>query len=86
MTLYTDEVRRIVKTRKSPYHPRFIYDVIEYKWGLALRMYRDNFELFSDHERETIVEWMFTQLATISKTGIPCYVEVFKSVPNRRSN
>jgi hypothetical protein len=85
VTLYTDEVKRIVKEIKAPY-PNFIYDVVEYPRWLTLRMYRDNFELFSDPKRETLALWFGEQIARIQKTGIPCYAEVFATVPNRRSN
>jgi hypothetical protein len=85
MTLYTDEVRRIVKEVKAPY-PTFIYDVVEYPRWLTLRMYRDNFELFNDSRREELAQWFGLQISRIRKTGIPCYAEVFETVPNRRSN
>lgn len=85
MTLYTDEVKRIVKEIKAP-SPRFIYDVVEYPHWLTLRMYRDNFELFPDSQREELAQWFGLQISRIRKTGIPCFAEVFANVPNRRNN
>jgi hypothetical protein len=84
MTLYTEEIRRIVKGIKAPY-PTFIYDVVEYPRWLTLRMYRDNFELFSDDHRVALAQWMMDQIKRINDTGIPCYLEVFEFVPNRRN-
>ena len=85
MTLYTDEVRRIVKETKSPY-PGFIYDVVEYPKWLTFRMYRDNFEMFPDSQREDLAQWFGLQISRVRKIGIPCFAEVFESVPTRRSN
>lgn len=84
MTLYTAEVQRIVKGDKAP-SPRFIYDVVEYPHWLTLRMYRDNFELFSDDQRVMLAEWFAGQIKKINGLGIPCYAEVFEFVPNRRT-
>jgi len=83
MSLYTDEVRRIVKTIKAPSR-HFIYDVIEYPRWLTLRMYRDNFELLPEDMRVSTAMWMQEQLKRVNATGIPCYLEIFESVPNRR--
>ena len=85
MTLYTEEVRRIVHGEKAPFS-KFIYDGVEYPNWLTLRMYRDNFEMFSDYQRTVLATWFGEQIERVNKAGIPCYAEVFEFVPNRRSN
>lgn len=84
MSLYSQEIKQIVEAQRKrcPSHG-LIFDVVDYNSKyLTLRLYRDNFEEFSDNQRLGISMWISETMQLI-RSIVPCYLEVFESVPRR---
>lgn len=65
-----------------------IIDMVEYpeRKYLALRVYRDNIESFSEPQKLQIAELLYSVRDAISDTGTNCYIEgVEHAPPNRNS-
>lgn len=77
MTLYTDEVKKVVKTAKFP--KGFRYDIMEFPLAdppqLRLYIYKDNFSLFPDSKIETIAFELNKVLEQIQNMGVPIILE-----------
>lgn len=74
MSHYTPEARKIFKTLKPPF-PRFVVDAIEYPDYLALRVYKDNIESFSDPQKVALAEYLYQVRDAIRSLGINCHIE-----------
>lgn len=85
MSKYTRQVREVFQQMKRPY-PGFIVDLVEYPSHLALRVYFDNVESFSEPQKLVIAEWLYQLADTINALGVKCDIEgVTNSPPNRKS-
>lgn len=82
MTRYSPEVRKIFKTMKAPY-PNFIVDITEYPDYLALRVYRDNVESFSEPEKVGLAEYLFG-LRDAIRSETNCHIEGVEDAPPSR--
>lgn len=83
MTLYTDEIKQMLsELARTHTLPRgLVFDVVEYEHHLALRLYRDNFETFDGVDKQQIANKIGDIILRIRQKGVPCYMEVEKSVP-----
>jgi hypothetical protein len=82
LSLYTKEIKAVINSKKPPYHG-LVYDMVDYNGKyLTLRIYRDNFEEFSDDQKVGISLWI-SEVMTAVRQIVPCYLEVFESVPRR---
>jgi hypothetical protein len=87
-SLYTDEVRRVFKSIRPPL-PGFIVDMTEYELRgyLALRVYRDNIESFSDGQKVMLAGYLYQLRDAIRDLGVQCHIEgKEKSPPNFRGD
>lgn len=75
-SLYTDEVKLIVRSVKFPKGLRA--DVVEYKDYLGFRLYRDNFESFSGEDKLFISAQIKKLFEIVRGYGCPFYLEVEK--------
>lgn len=82
MSLYTDKVRKVFKTIKPPY-PNFIVDMVEYDDYLALRVYKDNIESFSENQKVGLAEYLF-QLRDAIRSECKCHIEGVEHAPPSR--
>lgn len=85
-SLYTEDVRRVFKTIRPPY-PGFIVDIVEYpeRNYLALRVYRDNVESFSDPQKMMCASYLYQLRDAIRDLQVQCHIEgVEHAPPNRR--
>ena len=82
MSKYTPEVQRIFKSMKSPY-PGFIVDIVEYPDYLALRVYRDNVESFSEPRKVQLAEYLYSLRDTI-RSEVNCHIEGVEDAPPSR--
>lgn len=82
MSKYTDSVRKIFKTMAAPY-PNFIVDVVEYPDYLALRVYRNNIESFSEGAKVGLAEYLF-KLRDAIRSECNCHIEGVEDDPPGR--
>lgn len=83
MSKYTPEAQRIFKAIKAPY-PDFIVDVVEYNDYLALRVYKDNIESFSEPQKLSLAEYLY-KLRDAIRSEVNCHIEgVTNAPPSRR--
>ena len=76
MTLYTPELRRILKSVRCKY-PGLIWDVIEYEDSLAMCLYRDNFSALEVRVQEYIAnEFVPKILNEAWSNDTPMFLEV----------
>lgn len=78
MSLMTKDVWDILTTSKAP-HPGLEFQPVEYETHIAVRLFRENFEEFSDPQREDLAVWIGSLVNRIRALGIPCYIEAVKS-------
>lgn len=84
MSKYNDNVKRIFKTLRPPY-PNFIVDVAEYPDYLALRVYKDNVESFSENQKVSLAEYLY-KLRDAIRSEVNCHIEgVTDAPPSRKS-
>ena len=76
MTLYSDEIKELVRSCEWP--RRLVLDVIEYPEYLGIRLHRNNFESFSSADKKVIAERVGQVIMAIRSKGCPCYMEVVK--------
>lgn len=84
---YTEEVQRVFKTIKSPY-PGLVVDMVEFpkRNYLALRVYKDNLESFSDPQKVSIAEYLYQLRDAVRQCGVQCHIDgALGSPPNRRN-
>lgn len=81
-TLYTDEIKRFVRSRNWP--SGLMLDVIEYEEYLGFRFYRDNFITFDAEQQRQIAATVKEVMEKIRSLGIPCYMEKVESVSDGR--
>lgn len=74
MTLYSDEIRALVRNTGFPKGLR--HDIVEYDDYLALRFYRDNFETFDGVDKERTATQIQQLFAKVRGMGCPFYLEV----------
>ncbi|WMI33549.1 hypothetical protein SEA_PHREDRICK_179 [Streptomyces phage Phredrick] len=84
MSLYTPEVQKVFKTIKPPY-PNFIVDMVEYQDYLALRVYKDNIESFSDNQKVALAEYLY-QLRDAIRSECKCHIEGVENEPPSRGS
>ncbi|QZE11517.1 hypothetical protein SEA_JADA_177 [Streptomyces phage Jada] len=84
MSLYTPEVQKVFKTIKPPY-PNFIVDMVEYQDYLALRVYKDNIESFSDNQKVALAEYLY-RLRDAIRSECKCHIEGVENEPPSRGN
>lgn len=77
---YTPEIQKLLHTIKPP-HPGFIIDVVEYDDYLALRVYRDNIERFSEPQKVALAEHLYRLRDAVRSTGAKCHVEGVEDDP-----
>jgi len=83
MSKYTLAVKKIFKGVKPPY-PNFIVDIVEYEDYLALRVYRDNVESFSESQKLACAEYLY-QIRDAIRSEVKCHIEgVTDAPPGRR--
>lgn len=82
MSNYTPTVQRIFKTMKPPYNG-FIVDAVEYSDHLALRVYKDNIESFSDNHKIALAEYLF-RLRDAIRYEVNCHIEGVEDAPPSR--
>lgn len=75
-SLYTDEVRVIVRTQ--PFPEGLAIEIAEYEGHLGFRLFRDNFETFDGVDKQYIAGLVGATIKRIRDVGIPCYLEVAK--------
>lgn len=80
VSLYTPEVKSIFHSDKPPVKG-FIVDVVEFDTYLTLRVYRENFESYTQQQRWSIIVWLNEKIAAIRNIGTQCYPEVYGNVP-----
>jgi hypothetical protein len=82
--LYNDQVKAVVEIAKTkaPYKG-FVFNVAEYEGYLTLRLYRDNYEEFSEDQKVALGIWISDLMVSI-RAITPCYLEVFENVPTGR--
>lgn len=83
-TLYTDDVRRFVRSRPWPLSLR--WEIVDYDDYLALRLFRDNFNSFDGEERYHIAMIIKETLEKIRADGIPIYLEKEESAKGRNGH
>lgn len=62
--------------------PGLLIDIVDYGDHIGLRLYRENFENFSESDRHKITEWIGIVIMSLGENGIPSVVEVSDYVPN----
>jgi hypothetical protein len=82
MTRYIPEAQRIFKSIKSPVNG-FIVDVVEYPDYLALRVYRDNVESFSEPQKLACAEYLYLLRDSLN-TVVKCHIEGVEDAPPSR--
>lgn len=83
MSKYTLAVKKIFKGTKPPY-PNFIVDLVEYEDYLALRVYRDNIESFSEAQKLACAEYLY-KIRDAIRSEVKCHIEgVTDAPPGRR--
>lgn len=82
MSNYTITVQRIFKTMQPPYRG-FIVDAVEYPDYLALRVYKDNVESFSDNQKVALSEYLF-KLRDAIRSEVNCHIEGVEDAPPSR--
>lgn len=83
MSKYTPAVQKIFKTMQPPYQG-FIVDIVEYPDYLALRVYKDNIESFSEPQKVALAEYLY-RLRDAIKSEVNCHIEgVTNAPPGRR--
>lgn len=84
MSLYTPDVQKVFKTMKPPL-PGFIVDVIEYPQYLALRVYKDNVESYSEPQKVALSHYIYELEQAIRSCGVSVILDgVNGGPPNRR--
>lgn len=68
--------------------PGFIVDVVEYpeRKYLALRVYRDNVESFSDPQKITLATWLYQVRDAMRETGPRVFIEGVEHGPPDRAS
>ncbi|QWT30042.1 hypothetical protein SEA_TUNATARTARE_174 [Streptomyces phage TunaTartare] len=84
MSKYTPTVQKIFKTIRPPY-PNFIVDIVEYPDYLALRVYKDNVESFSEPQKIGLSEYLYRLRDTI-RSEVNCHIEGVTDAPPSRRN
>lgn len=85
MSRYNSSVHRIFHEMKAPY-PNFIVDIVEYKDYLALRVYKDNIESFSEPQKVALAEHLY-KLRDAIRSEVNCHIEgVTNAPPTRRGS
>ena len=82
--MFSETVQRVFDTgmKKCPY-PGFIVDFVGYQDYVALRIYRDNLEDYSEPQKVSLAEWLFQLARDITEaTDVRCYVEGREALPN----
>lgn len=82
MSSYSDEVKKVFKTIRPPY-PGFVVDMVEYEESgeLALRVYRDNVESFSQPQKVACAEYLYQLRDAIRQCGVKCHIEGVETAP-----
>lgn len=67
--------------------PGLIVDLVEYEGEgyIGLRIYREQFDAFSESNRQKIAEWLRVVIPTLNANKIKCIIDVEAYVPNERS-
>lgn len=78
---------KIVKVRKfldkfRSGVPGLLIDIVDYGDHVGLRLYRENFENFSESNRQKIVEYIGVVIMSLGDNGILAVVEASDYVPN----
>lgn len=85
MSKYTTTVQKLFRGFKSPF-PGFIVDIVEYPDYLALRVYKDNVESFSEPQKVALAEYLYKVRDAI-RSEVNCHIEgVTDAPPSRRSS
>lgn len=74
MSKYNRKVERVFKNTPAPYSG-IIVDLIEYPDYLALRVYKNNIEDFSESQKISIAEYLYVLRDTIRDLGVKCHLE-----------
>jgi hypothetical protein len=82
MTKYTPVVQKIFKTIRPPY-PNFIVDIAEYSDYIALRVYKDNVESFSEPQKVALAEYLY-KLRDALRSEVNCHIEGVEDAPPSR--
>lgn len=82
MSKYTLSVQKLFKTIEAPYRG-FIVDIVEYPDYLALRVYKDNIESFSEPQKVALAEYLF-RLRDAIKSEVNCHIEGVEDAPPSR--
>ncbi len=83
MSKYSLSVQKLFKTMKCPIRG-FIVDIVEYPDYLALRVYKDNIESFSEPQKLAAAEYLF-QLRDAIRSEVNCHIEgVTYAPPGKR--
>lgn len=83
MNRYTEEIQKIAQTMKAPY-PGFVFDIVEFPSYLAIRVYRDNVESFSDSQKVTLAEWLYKLRDTIRAVEPKTFIDGAEGPPPSR--
>lgn len=76
MTLYSNEIRQYIQSRKWP--RGLIIEIVEYEEHLGFKMFRDNFNAFDGEDRLQIAMQVKEVMEKVRQDGIPIYMEVAK--------
>ncbi|AVD99313.1 hypothetical protein SEA_BILLNYE_136 [Streptomyces phage BillNye] len=83
MSKYTPTVQKIFKSMKCPVQG-FIVDIVEYPDYLALRVYKDNIESFSEPKKLAAAEYLY-KLRDAIRSEVNCHIQgVTDAPPGRR--
>jgi hypothetical protein len=83
MSLYTPNIKKIVRETRAPYRG-LIVDVVEWPDYLELRVYKDNIESFSEPQKVALAEHLYRIRDAIRLTGTKCHLNgSLEPVPNK---
>lgn len=83
MSKYTTSVQRIFKGTRCPY-PNFIVDIVEFEDYLALRVYKDNIESFSEPQKIALAEYLY-KIRDAIRSEVNCHIEGVTDAPPARA-
>lgn len=79
-----ERIKELISLRPAPFHG-MVYDLVEYGTYHTIRLYRDNFEEFSESQRLALSEWLSDIIKIARLSDIPLYLEVFDHASNQGS-
>lgn len=79
MSKYSLAVQKVFKSMRPPYQG-FVVDIVEYPDYLALRVYKDNIESFSESQKVALAEYLYN-LRDAIRSEVNCHIEGVTNAP-----